>query len=115
MRYAWKKDKNQSDIVDALRKAGASVEVMNFPCDLLVGIPGVSLLVEVKQARKRGWKDEKTPRQKRFIENWKGQYAIVYTVDEALGLIASYRSVSACAQHGLRPLPCIPQPPSVAP
>ena len=94
MRWANNKDINQAAIVDAFRKAGASVYVLNKPCDLLVGIPGYSLLVEVKQVRKRGWKSEKTPAQIKFINEWKGQYAIVYTPDEAIELINSYRSKS---------------------
>jgi hypothetical protein len=93
-RYANKKDINQAAIVDAFRGVGASVYVMNTPCDLLVGIPGYSLLVEVKQVRKRGRRNEKTPAQIKFINEWKGQYAIVYTPDEAIELVNSYRSKS---------------------
>lgn len=89
--YANRKDDSQADIVEALRKAGASVCIMDHPLDLLVGIPGYTLLVECKMAKKRGWKDEKTEKQKKFLQSWKGQYAIVYTPDEALELIASYR------------------------
>lgn len=92
MRYASNKDINQSAIVDAFRAVGASVYVLDKPCDLLVGIPGYSLLVEVKQVRKRGWKSEKTPAQIKFINEWKGQYAIVYTPDEAIELVNAYRS-----------------------
>jgi len=93
-RFANRKDLNQPEIVKAIEAVGASVEVMDYPADLLVGIPcdpPVTLLVEIKQARKRGWKDEKTAKQKKFAARWRGQYAIIYTVDEALELIAEYR------------------------
>lgn len=90
-RFANRKDDNQSDIVKALRKAGASVFIMDHPADLLVGLPGITLLVECKITQRKGWASEKTDKQKKFLETWKGQYAIVYTPDEALELIASYR------------------------
>lgn len=92
MRFANRRDDNQTEIVKALRKAGASVYIMDHPADLLVGLPGVTLLVEVKVTHRRGWASEKTDKQKKFLAEWTGQYNIVYTVDEALELIATYRA-----------------------
>jgi Holliday junction resolvase len=67
-----KVDTNHKQIVEALRKAGASVlslAKMRHGCpDLLVGYENVSMLMEVK-------KDEKakfTPDQLDFIAKWKG-------------------------------------------
>jgi hypothetical protein len=50
VRRAAKKDDNQPPIVDALRRAGADVKVINHEAigDLLVGWMGRNILVEVK-------------------------------------------------------------------
>ena len=39
-RYALRVDANQTEIVEALRAAGATVEIIGLPTDLLVGIAG---------------------------------------------------------------------------
>jgi hypothetical protein len=83
-RYALRKDTNQPDIVDAQRSIGASVKVMHEPLDLLVGLAGKTYLLECKQASKRGRKNEKTPAQQKFINEWRGHYAIVYSPAEAI-------------------------------
>ena len=56
MRYAAKIDSNQNEVVNALRKAGASVQSLaalgkGVP-DLLVAIRGVNLLMEIKDGNK---------------------------------------------------------------
>lgn len=86
-RYALRKDTNQPAIVGALRAIGASVKVMHEPLDLLVGLAGKTYLLECKAVEKRGQKHEKTPAQKKFIAEWRGHYAIVYTPAEAIEVI----------------------------
>ena len=83
MRQRGRVDKNQSEIVSALRKAGRSVTVLSgqgtgFP-DLVVGYQGRNYLLEVKAP-----KGKITPEQVTFVEEWRGQMAIVRTAEHAL-------------------------------
>lgn len=82
MRYAHKVDINQKAIVHALRKAGLSVAITSsigdgFP-DLVVGRAGTTYLLEVKQD-----KGDLTPDERKFVDAWRGHYAIVRNVSEA--------------------------------
>jgi hypothetical protein len=61
-------DKNQAEIVKALRDAGAYVWIIGLPVDLLVGYNGHSFLVEIKD----GPKKRLTKLQQDFFENWAG-------------------------------------------
>jgi Holliday junction resolvase len=84
-----KTDATQGDIVDALRKAGATVVSLHavgagVP-DLLVGIRGQTFVLEVKCAKnKRGDAKPLTPAQIVWHQQWRGQLAIVTTPEEAL-------------------------------
>ena len=68
MRYAAKVNKNQKEIVLALRLAGAYVWVIGLPVDLLVGYKGHTFLVEVKD----GPRKRLTALQEDFFKNWPG-------------------------------------------
>ena len=48
MRKAAKTDANQAEIVAALRAVGASVWVIGLPVDILLGVAGKTLAVEIK-------------------------------------------------------------------
>ena len=80
---AHRRDLNQSAIVRALRKAGATVVITadvggGFP-DLVVGWNGVTYLVEVKNRTKL------SESQQSFIERWRGGPIIVLrTVDDVV-------------------------------
>ena len=67
----YRADKNQPDIVDALRGLGASVEILSQvgkSCpDLLVGYHGINLLMEVKSGDKR-----LRPEQQLWADDWNG-------------------------------------------
>lgn len=82
-------DANQTEIVSALRAAGATVRSLAaLGCgvpDLLVGWQGVNYLVEVKNLAGRG--DKLTPAEDEFITTWRGQVAKVLTVNDALRLL----------------------------
>lgn len=68
MRRAARVDANQTQIVSALRAAGAYVWVIGLPVDLLVGYNGHTFLVEIKtDAKKR-----LTALQADFFEKWTG-------------------------------------------
>jgi hypothetical protein len=83
MRHIARVDKNQSEIVSALRKAGAKVlplhQVGNGCADLLVGFRGRLLLMEVKSKGGRLTSDELF-----FYDNWMEYMVVVYSVDDAL-------------------------------
>jgi hypothetical protein len=86
-------DHNQAEIVECLRRAGCSVQVLSefghgVP-DLLVGITthkgkAVNVLVEVKNPEGRC---DLTPAEKRWIEAWKGQIAICRCPAESLAVL----------------------------
>jgi hypothetical protein len=95
-RYAKSRDMNEAEIIDALRKAGASVFVLDRPVDLLVGFRGVNYLVEVKlPLGPQGGSSHSylTPAQADFQAGWRGQLTVVRTAEEALheiGLLSDW-------------------------
>ena len=68
MRYAARVDANQTQIVSALRAAGAYVWIIGLPVDLLVGYRGHTFLVEIKTNAKKRF----TGLQADFFDNWSG-------------------------------------------
>ena len=90
-KYAAKVDANQSQIVKALRDAGATVSPTHaagagFP-DLTVGFRGSNYLIEVKDGHKAPSARKLTKPQVKWHGNWTGQVAIVKSVPEALAVI----------------------------
>ncbi len=85
-RWAARVDANQAEIVEALRQVGASVLVLSHVgqgcADLSAGFRGQNYFLEIKTD-----KGKLTPSEKEFMEMWRGHYAIVRTVDEALRAI----------------------------
>jgi hypothetical protein len=86
-------DRNQPEIVKALRSVGATVQPLHTVgkgCpDLLVGFRGVNFLMEVKD-----WQASNTDRKLRdnqaeWHAGWKGLVALVETVDAALIVIGA--------------------------
>ena len=87
-RYDAKVDKNQPEIVAALRAVGASVlhlHAVGRGCpDLAVGFRGVTYFLEVKSD-----KGKLTPAEQEFFDTWKGRAAIVRSPEEALKAIGA--------------------------
>lgn len=83
-RYRNRQDANQKEIVQALKKIGCQVVVIEEPVDLLVGYRAMNFLLEVK-ALNTHYKG--TPKQREFIQNWPGQVRIVRTPEEAISLV----------------------------
>lgn len=80
-----KRDANEQEIVQALRKAGASVYLLDQPCDALVGFRNRTYLAEFK-----GRKGKLTASQAKFADEWRGQVPeILRSVDDALDWINS--------------------------
>ena len=82
-----KTDANQSLLVAGLRACGYTVAITaavgnGFP-DLVVGQHGKNYLLEVKPAGP-AWAQKLNKRETEWHALWRGQVAIVSTVDEAL-------------------------------
>ena len=83
-RYTVRKvDRNQAEIVEALRAAGASVQILSgvgHGCpDIIAGLKGRNWLFEIKAPNGKMTKDEIE-----WEKSWRGQYTIVRTVEQAL-------------------------------
>lgn len=92
MRYAARKDTNQDSIVDALRRMGCLVEVLNMAhvTDLLVVRNGLVVAMEVKNPEASKGKRALRPGQEEFRVRWMaagGNHARVETIDEALAAV----------------------------
>jgi hypothetical protein len=85
-----KRDLNERPIIDALRASGATVQQLSIKgCpDLLVGFTDpetgepTNYLMEIK-----GEKGKLTSDEEAWIDKWKGQVFVVYTVEQALEII----------------------------
>lgn len=86
-KYGLQKDDNQPEIVTALRAIGCSVVVMHAPCDLLVGWRGRTMLLEVKDGKKRPSRRKLTTDQTLFVAEWRGHCAVVESVDQAIAAV----------------------------
>lgn len=91
---AARTDTNQAEIVDALRAIGCSVQPLHTigkGCpDLLVGYRGANWLLEVKDGRKPPSKRRLTADEKLWHLEWRGQVAVVNSVEEAIALVTQY-------------------------
>jgi len=90
-RRAARVDDNQSEIVEALRNAGASVQSLAATgkgCpDLLVGYRGINLLMEVKDGNKPPSARRLTKDQVAWHGAWKAHVYIVKNKQEAIQLL----------------------------
>lgn len=75
-----RRDSNEPEIVAALTKAGCSIDYVDRkPYDILCGRAGATYALEIKQ-RKGKLRDS----QIKFQAEWKGHYAVVRSVKDAL-------------------------------
>lgn len=98
MRRAAKKDDNQAELERVLKACGCSVADTSrlgggFP-DLVVGVAGVNVMIEVKDGDKTPSRRKLTPAELDWHRAWKGTVHIVHDASEALQLVARYRSSS---------------------
>ena len=88
MRQRARVDGNHAEIVAALRAAGCSVlslHQVGAGCpDVLAGIDGRNLLIEIKDGSKPPSRRALTDDEIAFHAAWRGQIAVVATVAEAL-------------------------------
>lgn len=81
-RYAAKVDANQRAVITALEAAGAKVEIIGRPVDLLIGYAGKWMVMEVKNPK---GKNKSTATQDRFYARFPGYpWATVDGVESAL-------------------------------
>ena len=95
IRRAARVDANQGEIVYTLRQMGCSVvslaAVGKGVTDLLVGVSGKNLLIEVKDGSKPPRERKLTPDQVIFHAEWRGQIAKAESVDEAISIVNEAR------------------------
>lgn len=96
MRRAAKVDANHVEIVEALKAVGASVvslaSVGRGCPDLLVGFRGKTYVMEVKDGAKPPSRQKLTDDQNKFVGLWRGQYALVTNVNDALRAVGAHVS-----------------------
>lgn len=83
------KDGNQDAIVKAMTEAGATVEVIGRPVDLLVGVFGVSGVAEVKML-----KADLRPSQVKFFARFRGMKAVLRTEADGVAFVQHLRYVA---------------------
>ena len=87
MRRAAKIDANQTEIVEALRAVGASVQslaTVGGGCpDIAVGWRGKVWLIEIKD------RSRFTPAQKKWHRDWQGKAYVANDANEALEIIGA--------------------------
>lgn len=85
-----KTDRNQREIVATLRQVGATVqpihEIGGGCPDILVGFRGQNYLIEVKAP---GSERRLTRLEVEWLEEWRGQSAVVSTSEQALDIIGA--------------------------
>ena len=79
MRHAARTDKNQPEIMDALRKVGVQVYHLKRPFDLLICVQGRTELLECKTADGRFTKGQLD-----FLAMWPGTVHVVRSPEEAV-------------------------------
>ena len=92
MRFAARTDRNQPEIVAALRKAGATVQslaaVGDGVPDLLCGIAGRTVLLELKDGARPASERQLTTDQIKWHVDWRGgPCMVVNNIDEALAAL----------------------------
>jgi Holliday junction resolvase len=105
MRRAAKIDRNQPEIVKALRAIGCTVAITSavgqgFP-DLVVARSRRNWLIEVKDGRLPPSARELTADQVEFHARWAGQIDVVNSVDEAITLVTEPDELK-CIRDGYR-------------
>ena len=90
-RRAARVDSNQTEIVKAFRRLGASVAHTHtlgngFP-DVVVGVRGVNYLVEIKDGSKPPSQRKLTQDEQEFRGAWRGQYVVIESIDDVIQFI----------------------------
>ena len=94
---ARRRDANEPEIIAALEAVGVSVQALNAKGvpDLLLGVAGGNILLEVKDGDKPPSARKLTPDQVAWHEGWRGQVQVANSTDEALSLVQDIREAIA--------------------
>lgn len=88
VKYAARADRNQPEIVAALRAIGASVvcchTVGQGMPDLVVALGKRTVLLEIKDPNQMPSKRRLTPDQEKFHAAWCGEIYVVETIEQAI-------------------------------
>lgn len=91
MRRAARRDGNHAEIRDGLRAVGCSVydtgAVGGAFADLVVGRQGCTFLIEIKNPKQPPSKRKLRPGQQALRDTWRGHYAVVETLAEAIAAV----------------------------
>ena len=79
---ANRRDANEPEIIQALEQISCDVYQLDDPADLLVGYRARNFILEVKSLTGSPTADQIT-----FARNWRGQYAIVRTPEQAIKVV----------------------------
>ena len=88
---AAKVDANQPEIVKALRKSGWYVLIISQLkncCDLIISKSGRTIAIEVKDGTKPKSSQKLSEGEKKFMNEWQGEYKIIASLDDIGGLSA---------------------------
>lgn len=95
MKRLTKKDNNHNELTRVFRLAGCTVQDLHMVgsgCpDMIVGINGYNILVEVKNGSFCPSARKLTGFEEIFHRDWRGQVCIIETVEQALALVAAAR------------------------
>lgn len=99
-------DKNQPEIVAEFRRLGCSVECTHFYADgfpdILVGVAGMNLLVEIKNGAKPPSQRKLTRFQDWWHMTWQGRVIIVETIEQVREIVGRAREfMAAIEKHGI--------------
>jgi hypothetical protein len=82
-------DFNQQEIINALRAIGCSVQdlsqVGRGTPDIIFGLRGKNLLLEIKNAADRA--PQLTPCENQWIRDWQGQVGVITSIRDAIAII----------------------------
>lgn len=90
-------DRNQQAIIDGLERHGYKVYKLGRPVDLLVATKGTRLNILLEVKNEHG-KDTATDDQKKFFRDWPAQVATIWSLNDALEVLALYEKEPS--EHG---------------
>ena len=95
MRKRAATDRNQAEIVNALKRIGCTVhcthQLGDGFADIVVGFRGVNYLMEIKDGEKPPSAQRLTPHEREFHDKWQGSIVVVNSIDAALHAVGAYR------------------------
>lgn len=99
----YKVDRNHSEIVAAFKQLGCTVcdlaKVGDGCPDLIVGLCGINLLVEVKDGELPPSKKKLRKNQQDWHDAWRGQCCVVECIDDVIAMVRHHRNTRNHQSH----------------